>query len=281
MLNSRRDFFKMSALGAAAMVLGKSAVFPVKAAPAKEEKLKLGVASYSLRAFKRPEAIQMINDIGAKYVSIKSFHLDYNLNPQEIAAAAAEFENAGLTIVGGGVITLDKDDDEDIKKYFEYAKKAKMPLMTIAPTRETLPRIEKFVKQYDIKVAVHNHGPEDKNFPAPSDAIKVIKNMDPRVGVCIDVGHTTRTGNDIIKEIADAGKRVLDFHIKDLKDLMDKDSQCNVGEGAMPVAEIFKQLIKMNYQGYVNLEYEINVENPLEGMKLSFAYMHGVLAGIG
>jgi sugar phosphate isomerase/epimerase len=104
--------------------------------------------------------------------------------------------------------------------------------------------------------------------------------MDPRIGLCIDVGHTTRTGADIVQAIAEAGDRVLDMHMKDLKDLMVKESQCIVGEGAMPVAEIFVQLQKMKYRGYVNLEYEIDEKNPLPGMKQSFAYMRGVLAGL-
>ena len=153
-----------------------------------------------------------------------------------------------------------------------------MPLMVIAPTPETLPRIEKFVKEYDIKVAIHNHGPEDDYFPAPADALKLIKDMDPRVGLCVDVGHTVRTGTDIVEALAEAGDRLLDIHMKDLADLMDKGSQVAVGEGKMPLAAIFKQLKKMKYTGYVNLEYEINAEDPLPGMKASFANMRKVLA---
>jgi sugar phosphate isomerase/epimerase len=104
--------------------------------------------------------------------------------------------------------------------------------------------------------------------------------MDPRVGVCVDVGHTTRTGVDVVEAIAEAGDRVLDLHIKDLRDLRDKESQCIVGHGAMPVAAIFRQLVKMGYGGYVNLEYEIDAKDPLPGMKESFAHMRGVLAGM-
>jgi len=117
-------------------------------------------------------------------------------------------------------------------------------------------------------------------FPAPSDALKLIKDMDPRVGLCIDVGHTTRTGKDVVQEIADAGARVLDMHMKDLKDLMNKNSQCPVGDGKMPVAEIFKQLVKQNYAGYVNLEYEIEANDPVAGMKKSFDFMKKVAADL-
>ena len=104
--------------------------------------------------------------------------------------------------------------------------------------------------------------------------------MDPRFGLCVDIGHTTRTGADVVQEIADAGDRVLDLHMKDLNDLMDKRSQCVVGEGKMPIVEIFKQLKKMKFSGYANLEFEIDKNDPTNGMKQSFAYMRGVLAGL-
>ncbi len=244
------------------------------------EEIKLGVASYSLRKLGRAQAIAAIKELRTPYVNIKEFHLLYKSTPEELAAGRKEFEAAGLKIVGGGTISLQKDTDDDIRKYFDYAKMCGMPLMVIAPTQQTMPRVEKFVKQYDIKVAIHNHGPEDKFFPAPQDALKIVENMDPRVGLCIDVGHTARTGVDVVKSIAEAGPRLLDMHIKDLRSLSDKDSQCRVGEGAMPIAAIFRQLRKMRFQGTANLEYEIDAENPLPGMIQSFAYMRGVLDGL-
>ena len=277
---TRPVFPKRAFVAVASLLLIGSTVIGCGAAPAPDWEIKLGVASYSLREFDRPAAIAMIQEIGTPYVNIKSFHLPYESTPDEVAAARREFQQAGLTIVGGGTITLKKDDDDDIRRYFEYAKSAGMPLMVIAPTPETLPRIEKFVIEYDIKVAIHNHGPEDPYFPAPSDALKIIKDMDPRVGLCVDVGHTVRTGTDVVRAIAEAGDRVLDIHMKDLADLMDKDSQVTVGAGAMPIAAIFTQLKKMKYDGYVNLEYEIHPDAPLPGMKESFAYLRGVLDGL-
>ncbi len=261
---------------AAAAVLRNTAL----ASPQSGSKIKLGVASYSLRKFSRAEAIKMTQDIGTSYINIKSVHLTHDSSPKELMAGRKEIEAAGLKIVGGGTVSFREDTDNAVRANFEYAKNCGMPLMVIAPNPEILPRIEKFVKEYDIKVAIHNHGPEDKFFPAPSDVLAVIKDMDPRVGCCVDVGHTARTGVDVIKAIAEAGDRVLDMHMKDLADMMDKKSQVAVGEGKMPVAGIFKQLMQMNYQGCVNLEYEIFSENPLPGMKQSFAYMRGVLAGM-
>jgi sugar phosphate isomerase/epimerase len=153
-------------------------------------------------------------------------------------------------------------------------------MMVIGATPATLPKIERFVKEYNIPVAVHNHGPEDKIFPTPQSALKLMGGMDPRVGVCIDVGHTVRTGVDLVETIRTAGSRLLDFHIKDLRDLKESKSQCAVGEGAMPVVAMFKELKRTNYRGHIGLEYEIDAKDPLPGMQKSFAYMRGVLAGL-
>jgi sugar phosphate isomerase/epimerase len=283
-MNTRRNFLKTAAAGTAGAVLTpvSTAANPAVANDAADRDLpiKLGVASYSLRAYSQAQAIRITRDLGTKYICIKSFHLPYYLSGRDMERGVASFENAGLEIVGGGNNNIREDNDEHVEMFFKYAKSAHMPLLVIAPTRDNLKRIEKFVKQYDVKVAIHNHGPEDKFYPRPSDALELIRDMDPRVGLCVDVGHTVRTGADVVQEIAGAGSRVLDVHIKDLRDLTDKESQCVVGEGKMPVMDIFKQLKEIKYKGYVNLEYEIEPDNVVPGMKQSFAYMRGVLAGM-
>ncbi len=250
------------------------------ASPAPDESFKLGVATYSLRKFNRTQAIAMIKQLNVRYVNIKEYHLLIRSTPEQIAAGRKEFEDAGLIILGGGNIPFDKDDDADIRHKFEYAKLAGMPLMVCAPTAVTLPKLEKYVKEYNIKIAVHNHGRTDKNFPTPQSVLKFVRNMDPRCGLCVDVGHTAEAGVDPVEAIAEAGTRVLDVHIKDERDLHDESTQVPVGEGRMPVPAIFRQLKKMNYRGGVMLEYEADENNPLPGMAKSFAYMRGVLAGM-
>ncbi len=286
----RRSFLKFAALGAASAAFTKESygleapLTPARTAgsysKAKEVGVKLGVASYSLRNFPRAKAIEMTKALGTPYVNLKSVHLSYESSPAEMAAARREIEAAGLQIVGGGTITFEKDIDEDVQRYFDYAKAAGMPVMVSTCNPAFLPRVEKFAKRYDIKVALHNHGPEDTNFPSPYDVLKAVKGMDARMGLCMDIGHTVRTGTDPVRAAADAGSRLLDMHAKDLRDLKVKESQCIVGEGRMPIAALFRQLEKMRYPGYVNLEYEIDADDPLPGMKQSMAHMRGVLAGL-
>jgi sugar phosphate isomerase/epimerase len=167
-----------------------------------------------------------------------------------------------------------------VRRYFEYARHAGMPLIVGTGAPAVMPRVERFAKQYGIRVAIHNHGPEDEYFPSPYDVLKLVRSMDPHMGLCMDLGHATRAGADIVQAAADAGPRLLDMHAKDLRDAHVKESQCVVGEGVLPFPDLFRQLQKQRYAGYVNLEYEIDPDDPLPGMQRSFAYMRGVLAGL-
>jgi sugar phosphate isomerase/epimerase len=276
--STRRRFF-----GAAAGIAGLAALDVRPAAAVIEEEpggIKLGVATYSLRTFDRAKAIEMIKAIKTPWVSIKDVHLSQTIPPEEVEAGAKEFTNAGLKIMSGGNITLNETSAEAMRKHFEYAKHAGMRMIVCAPTPANVKVVEGLAKEYDIQCAIHNHGPEDKNFPTPESVLAAVKNLDRRMGLCIDVGHTSRAGSDIVKCIVDAGPRLLDMHIKDLADPKGKDSQCDVGDGKLPIVAIFKQLRKMGYKGCVNLEYEINAKDPMPGMQRSFSYMRGVLAGL-
>jgi sugar phosphate isomerase/epimerase len=274
---TRRGFF-----GTAAGLAGFAATAGRLAAEINNETLgfKLGIASYSFRKFPRAEAIKMILEIGTPYVSIKEFHLPYKDSPEELEKGRKEFEAAGIKIMSGGNISLSKNDDADIKKYFEYAKTCGMPMIVCAPTHENLKKLEAAAKEYNIKAAIHNHGPEDKHFPSPESVLEAVKGLDPRVGLCMDVGHSERAGSDPVKIVSMAGPRLLDMHVKDLRSLTDKGSQCDVGDGKIPFPALFKTLQKVGYKGCVNLEYEINADKPMPGMQRSFSYMRGVMAGI-
>jgi len=276
--STRRGF-----LGSAAGIAGLS-VLDVAPASARIETnpwgIKLGVASYSLRSFDRTKAIEMIKALKVPYVSIKDVHLSQKGSAEEIRAGAKEFTDAGLKITSGGNIDLKEKTIEGLRPHFEYAKAAGMAMMVCAPNHDNIKLIESLVKEYNIKIAIHNHGPEDKEYPTPQSVLEVVRNLDPRCGLCMDVGHSARTGVDVVKTIAEAGNRLLDMHVKDLSDMKVRESQCDVGDGDMPFPGIFKQLKKMGYQGCVNLEYEINAKDPMMGMQRSYSYMRGVLAGL-
>jgi sugar phosphate isomerase/epimerase len=274
---SRRSFLQGAAGAAVATSLPSASAAPVAAKPSP---ILLGVASYSFYKLDRQHVIDGTKALKTPYLNVKDVHLPMG-TPDEIRAASAEYRAAGLILTGAGTIYLQKDEDADMRKAFDYCKEAGIPLIVAGPTLETLPRVEKFAKEYDIKIAIHNHGPEDKHFPSPLDVLKAVKGMDPHMGLCIDVGHTARTGTDVVEAIKAAGPRLFDMHIKDLANFKDSKSQVPVGDGIMPIPGIFQALIAIKFKGHVMLEYEIDTDNPLPGMIKSFAYMRGVLAGMG
>jgi sugar phosphate isomerase/epimerase len=250
--------------------------------PTEDAKLpiRLGLATYTFRNFDSAKLVEYAKQLKTPYLNLKDMHLP--LTPlDQVAAKAAEYRAEGFTLVAAGNITFAKDDDDDIRPKFEYAKAAGIKTLVCIPTRDNLQRLEKFVREYDVKLAIHNHGPEQKDFPSPFDVLKAIKNLDHRIGLCIDLGHSLRAGADVIAAIHAAGPRLYDLHIKDLTDTNSRESQVAVGEGIMPVRQVFEALMAIKYPGTVDLEYEIEAKNPMPGVVESFAYMRGVLAGMG
>jgi len=281
---SRRNFVQSGALFAAACAASRAvpAVAEPSQASGKPSPIQLGVASYTFRNFTRAQMIGFLKQVKVDSVNLKDVKDHLPADPQEEAKALADYAAAGIKLHAAGAIYFPKDEDADIRAKFEYCKRAGIGVIVAGdPTPETLPRVEKFVREYDIRIAIHNHGPEDKVWPSPLDVLKLVKNLDPRIGCCIDVGHTVRAGTDVVQAIHEIGPRLFNMHMKDLTSFQSKESQVAVGEGLMPVREIFEALVKTKYKGFVDLEYEIHGDDPLPGVMESFAYMRGVLAGMG
>ncbi|MFZ1931685.1 MAG: sugar phosphate isomerase/epimerase [Candidatus Sulfotelmatobacter sp.] len=281
---SRRDFVLSGAMFAASVAASKNA-FALQGGHSSNHEaspIRLGLASYTFRNFDRSQLIGFMKQLNVFALNAKDVKNHLPMEPQQEAVALADYATAGIKLHAVGAIYFAKDDDADIRSKFDYCKRAGVGVIVAGdPTPENLPRIEKFVKEYDIRIAIHNHGPEDKLWHSPLDVLKVVKNMDPRIGCCIDVGHTVRTGTDVVQAIHEAGPRLFNLHMKDLSNFESKESQVAVGEGRMPVRKIFEALIAIKYPGFVDLEYEIHPDDPMPGVIASFAYMRGVLAGMG
>jgi sugar phosphate isomerase/epimerase len=278
---SRREFvYSGAALAAAASA--PTAGFAMSPESTAASPISLGLASYTFRNFSRAIVIANMKALNLTAVNCKDVMDHLPVDATAEAQAVKAYKAAGITITGAGTVYFDKDEDEDIRGKFEYLKRAGAPLVVAGGgTPAILKRVEKFVKEYDIKFALHNHGPEDKTWHSPLDVLAVVKDMDPRMGCCIDVGHCARAGVNPVDAIKAVGPRIFDLHVKDLKDYTSRESQVDVGDGIIPFKEIFAALIAAKYKGHVDLEYEINGENPMPGVIKSFAYMRGVLAGMG
>jgi hypothetical protein len=281
---SRRTFLHSTALASIATPLIPSLLAQptLTQSTGNPSLIRLGLASYTFRNFTRAQLIAFMRQLRLTALNAKDVKDHLPNNNADEAQAVSDYQANGIHLHAAGAIYFQKDDDDDIRAKFEYCKRAGIKTIVAGdPAPATLPRVEKFVKEYDIRIAIHNHGPEDKIFPSPLDVLKFVKSMDPRMGCCIDVGHCVRAGTDVIEAIHAAGPRLFNMHIKDLSSFTDKESQVAVGEGKMPIRQIFEALIKINYPGFVDLEYEINADDPMPGVIESFSYMRGVLSGMG
>ena len=279
---TRRRFLQVASIGAAASLAGANSCLGrargSSARRAGKQRFELGLASYTLRKFNLDDTLAMTKRLDLKYIRFKSFHLPLDSTPAQIQDTVAKVKQAGLILYGGGVISMKKE--EQVNQAFEYAKAAGMKVIIAAPTPEMLPLIDKKVSQYDIKVAIHNHGPTDKFYPTPSDAYKQIKNLDKRIGISHDIGHTKRVNVDPTVETEKCADRIHDVHVKDVSSANAEGHGVEIGRGVIDIPKFLKTLVKIKYDGIVSFEYEKDEGDPMAGLAESVGYVRGVLAAI-
>ncbi|MDD3853706.1 MAG: TIM barrel protein [Syntrophomonadaceae bacterium] len=275
---NRRNFLKVAGLGMAAASLPALAGASVKPFSGQKGSFKfhLGVASYSVRKFSQEEALDMTLRCGVTRITFKDMHLPLDSDKATINNALALCKAKGIQLYGGGVIYM--KNKEQVDQAFEYAKTAGMEMIIGVPVHELLEYVEGKVKQYDIKLAIHNHGPGDELYPSAESAYVRIKNMDKRMGLCIDIGHTKRIDRDPEQDLVDFADRVHDIHIKDVTAPTAKGTTCIIGRGVINFPSFMKAVVKSGYSGTLALEYEAEANDPLPGMMESFGYVKGIMA---
>ncbi|MEE4285042.1 MAG: TIM barrel protein [Mariniphaga sp.] len=277
-MTNRRNFLKTAGIGMAAAALPGLANAAAGNAEVKMGKgnIQLGVASYTLRKFPTEEALDMTVRCGVNRITFKDMHLPLDSDNETIKKTVELCKKKGVTLYGAGVVYM--RSKEDVDRAFEYAKTAGMEMIVGVPNHELLEYVEGKVKQYDIKLAIHNHGPGDKLYPSAESAYTLIKNMDKRMGLCIDIGHTKRINRDPEQDVKDFFDRVLDIHIKDVTAAEAEGKTCIIGRGVIDFPSFMKTVVDMGYKGTLALEYEAEADDPLPGMMESFGYTKGVMA---
>ncbi len=242
--------------------------------------LKVGVATYTLRELPIEEAILAVKRVGLKYVSIKNVknHIDLSHSSEERKRRAQMFRDAGLIPLSVGNVSM-RTGEADIRKAFEYAQDIGVSTIVCAPSHDAIPILDRLVKEFDIKLAIHNHGPEDKGFfPSPFDVMRAVEKFDKRIGLCIDVGHTARAGVDPADAILKCQERLYDVHVKDISAMGNKNTPIEAGRGILDCKSILAALLKIKYQGLVGFEYEKDGKDPIPGLAESVGYNKGLLA---
>lgn len=276
-MTNRRNFLKATGLGMlAASVPGiASASKPGVATQKRKYPFDLGVASFTLREFSTLEALDMTARLNIKRITFKDMHLPLNADAKTIADTVALCMQKGITLYGAGVIKM--STTEQVDNAFRYAKEAGMEMIIGVPAHALLEYVEKKTKEYNIKLAIHNHGPKDLVYPTAQSAYERIKGLDPRMGLCIDIGHTKRYGEDPEQDLIRYFERVHDIHIKDVTAASEEGTTCEIGRGVIDIPSFLKTVIRLGYNKTLALEYEKDGSDPLPGMAESVGYIRGVL----
>ncbi|MDZ7262719.1 MAG: sugar phosphate isomerase/epimerase [candidate division KSB1 bacterium] len=274
----RREFFQLAGIAATSMAVTVGACAK-KEQPTKKDgykRLNLGLASYTFREFSTDEALSMTNRLGLKWICFKSMHLPLESTPEEIQGVVAKVKKAGLELYGCGVVYM--NNKAEVHQAFEYAKAAGMKVIIGVPEHHLLELVNQKVQEFDIKLAIHNHGPGDERYPTPQSAYEKIKHLDPRLGLCIDIGHTIRAGVDPSEAVELFADRLFDVHVKDESAASNEGQPVEIGRGVIDIPKFLRTLLKINYTGIVALEYEKDAKDPLPGAAESIGYLKGVLA---
>lgn len=280
--STRRDFIKTAASGAFIASLGFSGTAcekeESKTGQKKSTRFDLGMASYTFRSFNVDDTIAMTKRLGLKRICFKSFHLPLESSVEEIQSIAAKVRDTGLDLYGCGVVYM--TDEEDVDRAFRYAQAAGMRIIVGVPEHELLGYVDQKVKEFDIKLAIHNHGPGDDKYPSPDIAYEKIKELDRRIGLCLDIGHTKRYGLDPTESAEKFADRLLDVHIKDVSAAVAEGNTIEIGRGVIDIPGFLRIIKKIDYQGVLSFEFEKDADDPLPGVAESVGYVNGVLSVI-
>lgn len=251
-----------------------SAASSGSAKAASEDLFKLGMAGYSFVHFNLDQALEMMKKTDVHYLCIKDFHLPLNSNDEQIKAFHEKLKQSGVTGYAVGPIYM--KTQEEIDNGFAYAKRVGVKLIVGVPNEELLPYVEKKVKEYDMRYAIHIHGPDIKLWPNASSVINAVKNLDPRIGLCFDMGHDARFGDDPIADLEKYAKRIFDIHLKNVTAASKEGKTCELGRGVIDIPAFVNMLRKIKYDGSCSLEYEKDMKDPLAGIAESVGYFKGV-----
>jgi len=277
---TRREFFKLAGTGAAAAsfstLLESSPKHGGHQAESGGTSLKLGMASYTFREFGLKETLAMTKRLGLTHICFKSFHLPMESTEREIKVVAEKVKDIGLDLYGCGVVYM--KNEKEVVQAFGYAKAAGMRMIIGVPNHELLELVNDKVKEYNIQVAIHNHGPGDELYPTPESIFEKIKGLDSRIGLCLDIGHTLRAGVNPSDSAIKYADRLLDVHFKDVTAASKEGGPVEVGRGVIDIPQFLRTLLKINYSGIASLEYEKDGKDPLPGAAESVGYINGVLS---
>ncbi len=291
-MTSRRLFFKQVAVAVAAGTGGPALLSRVAHAQQagdiadRQDTFHLACAGFTFNKFKLEPTLEMLRKVDVHYLCIKDFHLPLNSTDEQIAAFHAQCRSFNVTGYGVGPIYM--GTEAEVNRAFDYAKRVGVKILVGVPFKmdgkqraaspELLKLVNEKVQQYDIKYAIHNHGPDmPELFPNAESAMELIKDMDKRVGLCLDIGHQCRDGKDPVKVLTDFADRVHDIHLKNVTGHDKKGRAIELPRGVIDLVAFVRVLRKVRYPGMCSLEFEKDMDNPLTGIAECVGYFRGLM----
>lgn len=280
-MSSRRNFIQKTALsvaGSVAVPFISTASFSKINSSKKEAHLPLGIAGYTFVKFELDQALAMMKRLNLTHLSLKDKHLPLNSSDEKIKAVVSQCKESNIQIYAVGVIYM--KTKQAVDEAFDYARKVGVDMIVGVPNYELLDYAEEKVKALNIRLAIHNHGPEDALYPSPQSVYERIKNRDARMGLCMDVGHAVRAGADVVNAVKAYKDRLFDLHIKDVTGAFKEAKAIEIGRGVIDFPALVKALYKINYKGVCSVEFEKDMTDPLPGLAESVGYFKGSIASV-
>jgi sugar phosphate isomerase/epimerase len=264
---TRRSVLAGLAAGAGLGLMGLNPLAKLMAQEAKAAGLKLGIQIYSLRGFPVDVALDHTKNLGFEEVEFFSGMFPLTASDEEIQKMVQKVKGLGLRISAHGVNGFSKDAEAN-RKVFEFAKKAGIKNISAAPTPDSMDSLNDLVKEYDIRIAIHNHGPSDR-FNKVVDVLRAIEGRDPRIGACADLGHFIRSGEKPVDVIRALAGRLYGVHLKDFAEMKESTRGVILGQGHLDCAAVFDAMIQAKFpaDGALSLEYEENPKDPIEDIR--------------
>ncbi|MBN1939160.1 MAG: sugar phosphate isomerase/epimerase [Candidatus Aminicenantes bacterium] len=239
---------------------------------------RLGLASYTTRELSLDETLKWAKRLGLTHVCLKDFHLPMKATAAQFDEVKAKFTAAGLDFHAVGVVYM--KTPAEVEAGFLYARNAGVRMIVGVPNHELLDLVEGKVKETGIRLAIHNHGPTDRLYPTGLSALRKIENRDPGLGICLDIGHSFRAGEDPAEAFRACGARILEVHLKDIDVPGEKGGPVEMGRGRIDLPAFVRAVARSEYQGYFSFEYEKDGSNPIPGLAESVGYFRGLSRGV-
>lgn len=268
-----KKLFRLLTL-AALVLLAKPANAQLIEGPRGYEDFKIGVAGYTYRSFDIDQTLAFLKSMEVHYMSVKDWWLPLDSTKEQMDAFKAKCREYDVEPYILGPIYMRSEAEVD--RAFAYAERYGSDVFIGVPNYELTDYVIKKVKDTGIKVAIHTHGPDGAPFPNIQKVAEVYKDPSLGIGCCMDLGHSVRMGEDIVKDIKKYKAWIYDIHIKDESEASKEGKTWEMGRGVMDFRPIVKVLRQIKYKGVVSLEFEKNGKNPHPGVAESIGYLRGV-----